>query len=84
MIKKRKSSKNTLKYKSTVTANSMSDSFSHLLDSYTLAMQENSDLIAAVLEAMKDKGIPEDYKIELESIEDRLKKINKDLDRLGD
>ena len=62
----------------------MSSGFSNLMDSYIVALQENSEDIAHALELLKGKNLSASAKNELKGIQKQLKDIDKDLKGIGD
>lgn len=62
----------------------MSNGFSSLMDSYIVALQENSEDIAHALELLQGKNLSALAKKELKGIQKQLKDIDKDLKSIGE
>ena len=73
------------KKKSSVSRNkNISDGFNNLIDMHTGALQENSERIVEALEMLQDKSLSYEDKRALSKIRSGLKKLNKDIDIIGD
>ena len=72
------------KKSSVIRAKSINDGFNNLIDVHTRALEENSERIIEALELLKDKKLTESDKKALSKIKSNLKRLNKDIDILGD
>ena len=72
-----------MKKKDKSSATKINSGFNDLMGSYILALQENSDDIAMMLEELTSRKLSVNDKKELNKIEKNLKKMNTDLNSLG-
>ena len=77
-LKKQKSSTNSLASKEV-----MDDGFSSLVDGYTLALEDNSFMITAMLEELSKRELSKEDKKVLDSIGKGLEKIDRNINKLG-
>ena len=61
----------------------MDDSFSALMDGYTLALEDNSMMITAMLEELSKRELSKDEIKAINSISRDLEKIDKNINKLG-
>ena len=61
----------------------MDDSFSALMDGYTMALEDNSMMITAMLEELSKRELSRDEIKAVNSIGRDLEKIDKDINKLG-
>ena len=61
----------------------MDDSFSALMDGYTLALEDNSMMITAMLEELSKRELSKDEIKAINSISRDLEKIDKNISKLG-
>lgn len=59
------------------------DGFSALIDSYTYALEDNSELIAEMLNELSKRDLSKEDKNELKEINRDLEKLDKQLNKLG-
>lgn len=62
---------------------SSDDGFSALIDSYTYALEDNSEIIAEMLEELSKRELSKDDKNSLKEINRDLEKLDKQLNKLG-
>lgn len=62
---------------------SSSDGFSSLLDSYVYALEDNSEIIAEMLEELSKRNLTKADKDELKQLDKDLVKLDKQLNKLG-
>ena len=60
-----------------------SDGFSVLIDSYTNALKDNSDIITEMLEELSKRELSEGDKRDLKKINRELSSIDKQINKLG-
>ena len=60
-----------------------SDGFSDLIDSYTFALKDNSDVITDMLEELSKRKLSKADKEELKKINRDLNSIDKQINKLG-
>ena len=77
-MKKRK--KNTQEYSSY--NNKTDESFGILIDSYTYALKDNSDMISAMLKELTSRELSQADKNTLDSISKDIKKIDRSIKKL--
>lgn len=77
-LKKQKSSTNNSASKEV-----MDDGFSSLVDGYTLALEDNSFMITAMLEELSKRELSKEDKKALDSIGKGLEKIDRNINKLG-
>lgn len=61
----------------------MDDSFSALIDGYTLALEDNSMMITAMLEELSKRELSKDEIKAVNSLGRDLEKIDKNINKLG-
>lgn len=61
----------------------MNDSFSILMDSYTVALEDNSLMISAMLEELSKRELSEEERKAIKSIGKDIEKIDKGINKLG-
>ena len=61
----------------------MDDSFSALMDGYTMALEDNSMMITAMLEELSKRELSKDEIKAVNSIGRDLEKIDKNINKLG-
>ena len=61
----------------------MTDSFSILMDSYTVALEDNSLIISAMLEELSKRELSEEERKAIKSIGKDIEKIDKGINKLG-
>lgn len=61
----------------------MNDSFSILMDSYTVALEDNSLMILAMLEELSKRELSEEERKAIKSIGKDIEKIDKGINKLG-
>ena len=61
----------------------MDDSFSALMDGYTLALEDNSMMITAMLEELSKRELSKDEIKAVNSLGRDLEKIDKNISKLG-
>lgn len=66
-----------------VSTSAMDSGFSNLVDMYTVALEDNSALIAAMLNELSTRQLTEADKASLKNISKDLKKIDKSINKLG-
>ena len=62
---------------------SSSDGFSSLLDSYVYALEDNSEIIAEMLEELSKRKLTKADKDELKQLDKDLLKLDNQLNKLG-
>lgn len=66
-----------------VSSSAMDSGFSNLVDMYTVALEDNSALITAMLNELSTRQLTEADKASLKNISKDLKKIDKNINKLG-
>ena len=73
-----------MKRKKNISQNSSSAGFDNLINIHTAALEENSNMIAKMLEELSNKKLSANNIKDIKFIKRELKRLNNELDNLGE
>lgn len=73
-----------MKRKKNISQNSSSSGFDSLINVHTAALEENSNMIAKMLEELSNKKLSTNNIKDIKFIKRELKRLNNELDNLGE